>query len=99
MLLAEIEARDFMADLSKLLRARGDESKTWIFGDKPTILDAHAAVLASRLLDRQRFDLIPDTVRRYAEGVQITDEWKHATHVWPTPWEEFLDYAADLDLL
>ncbi|KAL3955092.1 hypothetical protein ACCO45_010655 [Purpureocillium lilacinum] len=75
------------------------EGKTWIFGDRPTILDAHAVAFAARLLDQQRFDLVLDAVKGYVEVVRDTDEWRKVTHGRSTLWNVSMGHAADLDPL
>ncbi|KAF7556753.1 hypothetical protein G7046_g6223 [Stylonectria norvegica] len=79
----EALARDFMRELLDVLRMH-QRGGTWIFGARPTILDAHATALAARLIDVERYDLLPDEAREYARGVMATPEWKEITHGRPT---------------
>lgn len=88
-----------MNDLTEVLAQHAQEGTTWIFGHKPTILDAHTAVLAARMMDLGRFDLVPDTARVYATAVMETPEWEKATHGRPTIWNASLGSVADLDPL
>ena len=55
-----------------------NEGETWIFGHHPTILDAHATALIARLIDVERYDMLPDEVQDYARRVIATPEWKEA---------------------
>ncbi|GJN81228.1 hypothetical protein PLIIFM63780_004760 [Purpureocillium lilacinum] len=96
---AENQAHDLMSDLATLLEVHKGEGKTWIFGDRPTILDAHAVAFAARLLDQQRFDLVLDAVKGYVEVVRDTDEWRKVTHGRSTLWNVSMGHAADLDPL
>lgn len=93
---AERQAHDLMSDLASLLEVPKSEGKTWIFGDKPTILDAHAAALTARLLDQKRHDLVLPAVKEYTEVVLKTEEWRRVTHGRPTLWDVSMGHAADL---
>ncbi|KAJ6444119.1 thioredoxin-like protein [Purpureocillium lavendulum] len=93
---AERQAHDLMSDLASLLEVPKSEGKTWIFGDKPTILDAHAAALTARLLDQKRHDLVLPAVKEYTEVVLKTEEWRGVTHGRPTLWDVSMGHAADL---
>jgi glutathione S-transferase len=88
-----------MRHLSETLEKYHEEGKPWIFGHEPTILDAHAAVLAYRMMDLGRDDLLPDIIRRYATAVRETKEWKKVTHGRPTVWNISLGPAAHLNPL
>lgn len=99
---AEEQAHDFMQDLVEVLNDpahRGKKKQPWIFGGRPTILDAHVTVLAARLMDVDRTDLLPDEVQAYARGVMATPEWKKATAGRRTVWDESLGEVADFDVL
>ncbi|KAM4064877.1 Thioredoxin-like protein [Hirsutella rhossiliensis] len=96
---AEEQAQDFMRDLSEVLGEYGGEDRTWIFGDKPTILDAHATALAARLIDAKRLDVLSEAVQLYTRRVLETEEWKAVTHGRPTLWDTSIGHAADLDPL
>lgn len=95
----EDQARDFMRDLAEVLKQHDQEGTTWIFGHRPTILDAHAAVLTARMMDLGRFDLVSDTARVYATAIKETKEWAKATHGRPMVWNALLGSVADLDPL
>lgn len=63
----------------------------YLFGDKPSILDAYATTLVARLIDMGRDDLISEPLlREYAVAVMDTDEWRKATFGRKTIWEEKL---------
>ncbi|QPG94593.1 hypothetical protein C2857_006487 [Epichloe festucae Fl1] len=80
----ENQTRDLMQHLALLLEEHRGNSEAWIFGNQPTILDAHAAVLVARMMDLERLDLIPDRVRVYANSVKETAEWEQLTQGQPT---------------
>ncbi|KAL7938037.1 hypothetical protein V8C35DRAFT_290677 [Trichoderma chlorosporum] len=98
--IAEVEAkaRGFMQELDAILRERSQD-QLWIFGDKPTILDAHAAALIARLMDVNRQDLLTDSVQEYARGIFASDEWDEVTHGRTTLWNVSLGHVADLNPL
>ena len=69
---------------------------TWIFGDRPSILDAHATALLVRLLDCKMEHLMSDNVKEYARGVVATPEWARVTHGRPTLWDVSMGHVANL---
>lgn len=87
-----------MSDLEEVLSQRGD-ARPWIFGDRPTILDAHATALTARLMDVDRDDLLSEAVREYARGVMATPEWNMVTHGRRTVWDVSIGHVADLNPL
>lgn len=102
----EEQSRDFIRDIADLLQERNSSSdeangngKPWIFGDTPTILDAHAATLIARIIDLERFDLVSEPARVYASAVMETNEWKQVAHGRPTIWNDELGPVEDLDPL
>ncbi|KAK2608696.1 hypothetical protein QQS21_002807 [Conoideocrella luteorostrata] len=95
----ENQARDFMQGLASILQENSSGCKEWIFGNQPTILDAHATVLAARMMDLGRLDLVPDTVRAYALSVMKLEVWEKVTHGRPTIWNASLGPVADLNPL
>lgn len=98
---AEVEskARDFIADLEQVLGQRSAGEGPWIFGNRPTIIDAHATPLLARLLDVKRDDLVPDAGREYVRGVLATPEWDQVTHGRRTLWDVSLGHVADFNPL
>lgn len=94
----EEQARGLIAELEDLLVARGDR-KPWLFGDRPTILDAHAATLAIRLVDMKRDDLLSDLIRQYAREVRATREWQLVTGGRPTIWDSSIGPVRDTNPL
>ncbi|PHH64066.1 hypothetical protein CDD81_5059 [Ophiocordyceps australis] len=96
---AEQQVRELMRDLDAILSRHQGQGKTWIFGDEPTILDAHATVLASRLAESRRFDMVSEPVRTYADRVQATQDWNEVTQGRPTLWDMSRGHVADLDHL
>lgn len=91
---AEEGALEFMHDLVEVFKEH-NQGKTWIFGDQPTILDAHVAALAARLMDVDRSDLLPEEVRAYARSVIATPEWNRVTSGRPTVWDDSLGKVED----
>ncbi|KAF7548073.1 hypothetical protein G7Z17_g7281 [Cylindrodendrum hubeiense] len=91
---AEEGALEFMHDLVEVLKEH-NQGKTWIFGDQPTILDAHVTALAVRLMDVDRSDLLPDEVQVYARSVTATPEWHRVTSGRPTIWDDSLGKVED----
>ncbi|PHH76894.1 hypothetical protein CDD82_3764 [Ophiocordyceps australis] len=96
---AEQQVRELMGDLDAILNRHQGQGKTWIFGDEPTILDAHATVLASRLAESKRFDMVSEPVRTYADRVRATQDWNEVTQGRPTLWDMSRGHVADLDHL
>ena len=94
----EQQAKDFIQDLDGLLGER-TETGMWLFGDQPTILDAHATTFIARLTDVERFDLLTETVQRYAGEITKTKEWHAVTHGRRTVWKIEYGHAADLNPL
>ncbi|KAH7019970.1 hypothetical protein EDB80DRAFT_212466 [Ilyonectria destructans] len=91
---AEAGALEFMHDLVEVFKEH-NQGKTWIFGDQPTILDAHVAALAARLMDVDRGDLLPEEVQAYARSVIATPEWNRVTSGRPTVWDDSLGKVED----
>ena len=94
----EEQAREFNRDLTEVLNEHRKEGP-WIFGEKPTILDAHATPLAARLMDCERNEILTDEVRDYAQGVMSTPEWGKVTNGRRTVWDVSYGHVADLDPL
>lgn len=94
---AEEGALEFMHDLVEVFKEH-NQGKMWIFGDQPTILDAHVAALAARLMDVDRSDLLPEEVQAYARSVIATPEWNRVTSGRPTVWRKiaFCSFYVDL---
>lgn len=76
----EALCRAFTSALEEILTLNErPEHQRWLLGG-PTIVDAHAVPLISRLLERERTDLVPSAVVAYAKGVMESIEWKRTTH-------------------
>ncbi|KAL7818758.1 hypothetical protein V8C44DRAFT_318992 [Trichoderma aethiopicum] len=95
----EAKARGFVQELDSTLNEYNKGRQLWIFGDRPTILDAHAAPLIARLMDVRRQDLLTERVQEYARGVFASDEWNEVTHGRSTLWNVSLGHVADLNPL
>lgn len=95
----ETKARAFVEDLEQVLSERSSETGPWVFGDRPTVLDAHATALLARLVDIERKDLISDAAQDYARGVMATTEWNKVTQGRRTIWDVSLGHVAELNPL
>lgn len=86
-----------MDDLATVIQEhQRQDGWSWIFGDYPTILDAHAGALVARLMDMERYDLIPGPVKAYGRGIMESPEWNKTTHGRPTVWNVSLGHVSDL---
>ncbi|KAL7947679.1 hypothetical protein V8C42DRAFT_315221 [Trichoderma barbatum] len=94
----EVKARDFVQELDSTLSEQ-NQGQLWIFGDRPTILDAHATALIARLVDVSRQDLLTERVQEYARGIFASEEWDEVTHGRTTLWNVSLGHVADLNPL
>ncbi|EHK22447.1 uncharacterized protein TRIVIDRAFT_17565 [Trichoderma virens Gv29-8] len=94
----EAKARDFVQELDTILNEQ-NQGQLWIFGDRPTILDAHATALIARLMDVSRRDLLTERVQDYARGIFASEEWDEVTHGRTTLWNVSLGHVADLNPL
>jgi hypothetical protein len=72
--------RAFTSALDEILTTAGrTEGQRWLLGG-PTIIDAHAVPLISRLLEMERSELVPSTVEAYARSAMESKEWIRTTH-------------------
>lgn len=94
----ERKAADFAADLSQVLEQH-NAGGTWIFGERPTIIDALAAAFMARLIDTNQEDLVPEKARAWGRKVMATPEWNKVTHGRRTVWDVPLGPVADMDPL
>lgn len=69
-----------MEELAEILQQRQGDDQTWLFGDKPTILDGFALPFVARLIDVERADLVPEITANYARKALKTPEWEQVTH-------------------
>ena len=65
------KASELMASLERLV----EKSNGWLFGQKPTALDAHLVVFIARMTDVGRESLIPDKLRQWAQWAMQGPEW------------------------
>jgi glutathione S-transferase len=65
------KASELMASLERLVV----KPNGWLFGEKPTALDAHLVVFIARMTDVGRESLIPDKLRQYAQWAMRGSEW------------------------
>ena len=68
----EGQARELLASIEKLV---ADQPDRWLFGEKPTALDAHLVVFIARMTDVGRVGLIPDKLREYGDWAMQKHEW------------------------
>lgn len=95
----ESRASSFCREIAAL-REESKDSGIYLFGDKPTILDAYATTLVARLMDLGRDDLISSSVtREYAFGIINTEEWLRTTLGRPTVWKASLGHVHELSPL
>lgn len=57
-------------------RHNGTTKNAYIFGEHPTVFDAHVLVFLCRLCDVRRTELIPDTLLEWVEGFRQGEAWK-----------------------
>lgn len=95
----EGQARGFCQDIASLKElSRGPG--IYLFGDKPTILDAHATAFIARMMELGRDDIISSaTAREYALSVMSTDEWLKTTSGRRTLWDVSMGPVRDLSPL
>lgn len=90
---------DFLTDVMLSQKQReGYEEGPWVFGARPTIIDAHAAPLLARLLDVQRPEFVKGILRDYVEGVKKTEAWQRTTKGRPTSYTRSLGPVKDMEL-
>lgn len=92
----ESRARGFCREIAAL-RQESKSTGIYLFGDKPTILDALSTTLIARLMDLGRDDLIFSSMtREYAFGVINTEEWLRTTLGRPTLWNVSLGHVHEM---
>lgn len=64
-------ARELMAKLESIMAG----SDTWIYGDKPTALDAHLVPFIARMTDVGRENLFPEKLKQYGRWTMAGDKW------------------------
>lgn len=88
-----------MEQLAEILQQRQADGQTWLFGDKPTILDGFAVPFIARIIDLSRSELVPDITLDYCRKVLKTPEWKQVTHGRSTLYTEDVGPVKDLSPL
>lgn len=87
-----------MDDIGDIIKSR-PPAALYLFGDKPTLLDAHAAAFLAHLIDLQRLDLLSNPiVRDYVLGITSTTEWQHITQGLRTASDERVESVEGLNL-
>lgn len=83
---AEDQARRFFDGIRDFRKSTGAQisSQSYILGDKPTALDAHAIVFIARLVDVDRQDLVPQEWLEYHEHHTHDAPWKGVSEGRPT---------------
>ncbi|PTB45317.1 hypothetical protein M441DRAFT_64980 [Trichoderma asperellum CBS 433.97] len=94
----EDKARIFIQELDKTLDEES-QGQRWIFGKRPTILDAHATVMIARLMEVKRQDLLTERVQEYTRRVLASEEWNEVTHGRATRWNASMGDVADMNPL
>ncbi|KAK6197291.1 hypothetical protein LQW54_010753 [Pestalotiopsis sp. IQ-011] len=84
---AERSATLLFADVLKIYTAQENGAALWIFGETPTVLDAHLVPLIARLLDCERTDLVPTELQVYALAAMSRPEYQAVTHGRRTLWD------------
>ncbi|CAH0039286.1 unnamed protein product [Clonostachys solani] len=97
--LIEEKVLRFVDNIGDIIKNR-PPATLYLFGDKPTLLDAHAAAFLARLIDLQRLDLLSNPiVRDYALGITSTNEWQHITQGLRTVWDGSVESVEGLNLI
>ncbi len=68
----------------------------WIFGNGPTVLDAHLVPFIIRRLDCNRDDLVPEALQEYAQKHAASVQWNYVMHGRPTMWNVSLGHVSDM---
>jgi glutathione S-transferase len=96
--LTEEKVLRFVDNIGSILKNR-PSAALYLFGDKPTLLDAHAAAFLARLIDLQRLDFLSNPlVRDYVLGITSTTEWQHITQGLRTVSDESVESVEGLNL-
>lgn len=95
----EDKAQGFLQELDRALGEHNSPGQPWVFGEQPTIVDAHATAMILRLMDVNRREMLPERVQAYARAVSATEEWNEVAHGRTTLWNVSLGHVADLDPL
>lgn len=67
----EKAARQLMAKLESVMAG----PNKWIYGDKPTALDAHLVPFIARMTDVGRGNLLPQALKEYGQWAMVGDKW------------------------
>lgn len=69
--------KKFLLKVEALREKRNGTTKNaYIFGEHPTVLDAHVLVFLCRLCDVRKTELIPDALVEWVEGFRQGEAWK-----------------------
>lgn len=90
---AEKSTTALFADVLKIYAAKENAAAPWIFGETPTVLDAHLVPLIARLLDCGRTDLVPTELQVYALAAMSRPEYQAVTHGRRTLWDVFVGHV------
>lgn len=76
----EKRARELCAKVVALMEKYPVEGTgfRYIFGQEPTVLDAHIVVFLGRLYEKERFDILPPVLVKWHEHIRNGDLWAHA---------------------
>lgn len=93
---AETKTHELCNTLMKIYQKQGSSSR-WLFGNEPTVLDAHVVAFFARLLDVNRDDLIPESLREYTARIVSGTEWEEVVHGRSTMWSVAIGHVHLLD--
>ena len=94
---SEQKARAFFDHNTALQNEHGGPDSLWIFGQNPTVLDAHCVPFIMRLLDNKREDLVPQQLQDYAARVAALPQWNTVTGGKSTLWSRSVGHVKDLE--
>lgn len=69
--------KKFLPKVQALMEKNSATTKNaYIFGEQPTVLDAHVLVFLCRLYDLRKTELIPDVLLEWVEGFRKGEVWQ-----------------------
>ncbi|KIW90375.1 uncharacterized protein Z519_09020 [Cladophialophora bantiana CBS 173.52] len=73
------KAKGFCNKMDCLLANRPSSESMYLFGDNPTVLDAHTLPFLIRMLDVGKEFIIPDGLAKYIGTLKRQQEWQGIT--------------------
>lgn len=84
----KLKAQFFIEAVARMLAREERNGGSFIFGEKPTVLDAVVTAFLSRLLDVEQTDLVEDpNVWDYHREATETEAWKQTMNGRKTIWQ------------